>query len=57
MNEPLLYTVPQVTEMLNIGRTATYDLIRTGRLKSVKIGALRRVPSTALTEFLGGLHD
>lgn len=57
MNEPLLYTVPQVTEMLNIGRTATYDLIRTGRLKSVKIGALRRVPSTALTEFVVGLHD
>lgn len=57
MNEPLLYTVPQVTEMLNIGRTATYDLIRTGRLKSVKIGALRRVPNTALTDFLRGLHD
>lgn len=56
MNEPLLYTVPQVTEMLNIGRTAAYDLIRTGRLKSVKIGALRRVPGSAITDFMEGLH-
>lgn len=55
MIEPLLYTVPQVTEILNLGRTAAYDLIRTGRLKSVKIGASRRVPASAVSDFLADL--
>jgi len=52
MHQPQLYTVNQVTEILNIGRTATYDLIRTGRLQSVKIGALRRVPASAVDAFI-----
>ena len=57
MNQPQLYTVNQVTEILNIGRTATYDLIRTGRLQSVKIGALRRVPAAAVVAFIQDLSS
>lgn len=52
-----LYTVPQVAEVLNVGRTVTYDLIRTGRLRSVKIGNLRRVPVEAIDEYLSTLSD
>jgi excisionase family DNA binding protein len=52
MTEPLLYSVNQVAQILNIGRTGTYDLIRSGRLKSVKIGSSRRIPSWAIEQFL-----
>jgi excisionase family DNA binding protein len=31
-----------------------YDLINTGRLHSVKVGARRLIPASALAEFLGG---
>ena len=51
----MLYTVPQVMQMLSIGRTRVYDLIRTGELSSVRIGASRRVSASALEEFVSAL--
>jgi excisionase family DNA binding protein len=57
MSSPLLYTVPQITEMLSIGRTAAYELIKSGRLRSVKIGNSRRIPAVALDEFLESIQD
>lgn len=56
MNDPLLYTVPQVARLLSMGRTAVYELLRTGQLDSVKIGSMRRVPATAVSEFVGNLE-
>ena len=52
---PLLYTVPEVAEALKIGRTRVYDLIRTGQLASVLIGTSRRIPASALDEFVSAL--
>jgi len=57
MTEPLLYSVNQVAHILSIGRTATYDLIRSGRLQSVKIGASRRIPSAAVDQFLRDIES
>lgn len=43
--------MPQVTEIvLNIGRTANYGLIRTARVKSVKIRSLRRIPASTRSD-------
>ena len=39
------YTVEQVAEMLHIGRDKVYCLLRTGQLRSMKIGKLRRSPT------------
>jgi excisionase family DNA binding protein len=39
----LLLTVDEAARMLRCGRTTVYQLIRTGELTTVKIGALRRV--------------
>lgn len=47
----------QAAEALAIGRTAVFALIRSGRLRSVKVGALRRVPSWALIEFVRQLEE
>ena len=41
-----------VARRLQLGRTTVYDLIRSGRLRSVKVGACRRVTPAALAEFV-----
>ncbi|WP_433081612.1 helix-turn-helix domain-containing protein [Dactylosporangium sp. CA-052675] len=45
-----LLRVEDAARLLNIGRSAVYDLIRSRRLRSVKIGASRRVPREAIDE-------
>lgn len=54
-DELLLYTVPAAARMLSLGRSKTYDLIRAGRLRSVRVDGSRRVPRAALEEFVSGL--
>lgn len=44
------YTVEQVAEVLQIGRDKVYGLLRTGQLRSIKIGKLRRITSDHLAE-------
>jgi excisionase family DNA binding protein len=51
------YTVEQVAEMLYIGRDKVYYLLRTGQLRSIKIGKLRRITSQHLGEFIASLED
>jgi excisionase family DNA binding protein len=51
----LLLRPEEVAQALNVGRSTVFELMRTGELRSVKIGALRRVPTDAVTEFLDGL--
>lgn len=47
-----LYRVEEVTQLLGVGRTRVFDLIKLGELRSVKIGGSRRVPATALDEYV-----
>lgn len=42
---------------LGIGRTKVYELMRSRALRSVKIGGLRRIPATALAEFVAQLEE
>ena len=51
------YTVEQVAKMLNIGRDKVYYLLRTGQLRSIKIGKLRRITDQQLAEFIASLED
>ena len=50
------YTVEQVAEMLHIGRDKVYCLLRTGQLRSMKIGKLRRITDRHLAEFVASLE-
>jgi excisionase family DNA binding protein len=43
--------------MLNIGRDKVYCLLRTGQLKSLKIGKLCRINDGHLAEFLASAED
>jgi excisionase family DNA binding protein len=50
---PRLLTVGQAAKALSLGVSTVHDLIRSGALASVKIGAARRAPVKALHQFLG----
>jgi excisionase family DNA binding protein len=52
-----LNNVEQVMARLNIGRSQVFGLIRTGDLKSIKIGRRRLVSETALRTFIAGLEQ
>lgn len=53
--ENLLMTPEEAAEALRVGRAKVYDLMRTGALRSVKIGGSRRVPRTALEAYVAAL--
>lgn len=55
--EQQLLTVPEVMALLRLGRCTVYDLIRSGRLESVKVGRLRRVPAAAVESFVSELRE
>jgi excisionase family DNA binding protein len=52
-----LYTVTEASEALRICPTSVYGLLRSGVLKSVKIGQRRLIPAEALVDFVNGLRD
>ncbi|MFC7483430.1 helix-turn-helix domain-containing protein, partial [Luedemannella flava] len=56
-DETRLLRVEDAARLLNIGRAAVYDLIRSRRLRSVKIGASRRVPREAIDEVIALLIE
>ena len=47
----LLLSVPEAAKRLSLGRTRVYSEMAAGRLRSVKAGRRRLIPSSALTEF------
>jgi excisionase family DNA binding protein len=51
------YTVEQVAEILHVGRDKVYFLLRTGQLRSIKIGKLRRITDQHLTAFIESLEE
>jgi excisionase family DNA binding protein len=55
--ERLLLTPEDAADLLSIGRSKLYELIGDGRLASVRIGASRRVPMSALVEFVESLQE
>lgn len=55
MPERVLLTVEEAAEQLGIGRTLTYKLISNGEIESIRIGRLRRVPTTAIRDYANRL--
>lgn len=48
----LLLTVEETAETLTISRWKVFELIRMHQLRSIKIGGLRRVPRSAVEEYI-----
>ena len=53
---PLLLTAEHAAISLGICRTKVYELLRSGELESVRIGASRRIPAAALSHYVEGLR-
>ncbi|KXK58528.1 excisionase [Micromonospora rosaria] len=51
----VVLTIEQAAERLGIGRTTMYALIKTGQIRTVTIGRLRRVPTFCLDEYVQSL--
>ncbi len=49
---PLALTVLEAGQVLRVGRSVTYELVRSGQLRSVRIGRSIRIPRDALVEYL-----
>ena len=53
----VLYSVDEAAVALRLSRSALYELIRSGRLRSVKSGRRRLVPVAALAEYVAELES
>ena len=57
VGNPLLLTITQVADLLNLGRTKTYELVMSNRIKSVKLGRRRLVPWSNVEKYVSELSD
>ncbi len=48
----LLLRIPEVAEMLGIGRTKIYELIATGELPTIRVGRAVRISVRTLQEWV-----
>ena len=52
-----LYRVSEAMEVLSLGRSVIYELMRSGRLRSVTEGRSRLIPASAITEYVALLES
>jgi excisionase family DNA binding protein len=51
--EPLTVTVPQAAKLIGVGTTTAWELVHSGRLRSVRLGRRVLIPRSAIIELLG----
>lgn len=51
---PLALRVEELMPILGIGRNTAYELVRSGQIRSIKVGKQIRIPKEALREYLSG---
>jgi excisionase family DNA binding protein len=55
MDDRLLYRIPEVADHLNVSRSKVYELLKTGRLRSVHIDRTRLVRRADLEAYVASL--
>jgi excisionase family DNA binding protein len=55
-NRKQLYRIVDAMVVLSLGRTAIYEQIRSGRLRSVTQGRTRLIPASAIKEYIALLE-
>lgn len=53
MSNADVITVKELSTILRIGINGTYALVRTGKIKSIRVGRQFRIPRKAVLEYLG----
>jgi excisionase family DNA binding protein len=54
---PIVLTIEEACKALRVSKWSVYQLIRSGKLKTIKIGSRRVVPVAALHELVAKLRD
>ncbi len=54
--DKLLLTPHEAAQMLGIGRSKLYQLMRAGTVASVRIGSCRRIPAASLPDLIAQLQ-
>ena len=49
---PLTLRVEDLMPILNIGRNTAYELVRSGKIRSIRIGRQLRIPKDAIQDYL-----
>ena len=52
---PQFLTVAEFCERFRLSRSFAYELMQAGKIRSVRIGAARRIPTSAVQEFADSL--
>lgn len=55
--EQLMYRPAEAAHVLGMGRTAIFALIKSGRLRSIKLGGARFISADALLAFVSELEQ
>lgn len=55
--DKLLLTAEEAAELVGVGRTKVYELLRVGHIESVRIGRCRRIPLRAVHEYVARLSE
>ena len=56
MSQKIAYAIKDVCNIASIGRTKIYELIKTGELKTIKIGSRTLVTQSALDNWIKRLE-
>lgn len=56
-SEKQLYRIPEAMVLLSLGRSTIYEMIRSGRLRSVTEGRSRLIPASAIAEYVALLES
>ena len=51
-----VFTVEDLMEYLSVGRTTAYKLLRSGKIKTLKIGRLYRIPKKAVDDYIDSVR-
>lgn len=49
---PMVFSVPELARILQIGRNSAYELVKSGQIRSIHIGKNIRIPKQALLDYL-----
>ena len=52
---PLTLRVEDLMPILDIGRNTAYELVRCGKIRSIRIGKQLRIPKQALIDYLSSV--
>ena len=52
---PMLFSVEEVADILHIGRSTVFKLIKEGKIQSIKLGRSRRIPIDSMQNYVDDL--